>query len=133
MSNNTELGYLSQGEERMVGRLIKERSKQDAAYGNEACGQHEAGIGGSIHEDILCTYIDLDRLINDCRFDEMTQRVQNMLMCGYTLRDIAEQDQCAPYDIERIFRNAVWAITRQNDHRWNEVYSVSRKQAGSRR
>lgn len=131
MSNN-ELGYLSLGEECVVGKLIKERSKQDAAYGNEAYGQLESGGGGSIHEDVICTYIDLDRLIQECHFDAATQNVQNRLMCGYTLRDIADEDQCDPYEIERVFRNAVWAIAKQNDRNWKETHAVSRNHRAAR-
>lgn len=53
----------------------------------------------------------------------------DMLMEGWSLRDIAEAQNIDVSEMERGFRNAVYAIVRQNDLRWKKVYGNLREKA----
>ncbi len=44
-------------------------------------------------------------------------------MNGYSLRDIAELQGLDLRDVERSFRNAVYAIVQQNNRNWFRSYS----------
>jgi len=44
-------------------------------------------------------------------------------MDGYSLRDIAELQELDWRDVERSFRNAVYAIVQQNNRNWLQSYS----------
>lgn len=54
----------------MVAKLIKERSRLDATYlaKQNNCSLLESNGSFDLAEMVLCTYIDLDRLIGACKF-----------------------------------------------------------------
>lgn len=125
MRNESEWVYLPQSEERVVAKQIKERSKQDSAYQARMIDGSglESGGGLSVGEAILCAYIDLDRLIGACAFTFEQMNQLKRQMDGFSLRDIAELDDCDFAGIERKFRNMVSRIVRQNDRQWMKAYA----------
>lgn len=55
-------GYISYGDPETVARLIKERSQIDSGYDGDLSRPFLLESGTErVVEDILCTYIDLDR------------------------------------------------------------------------
>jgi len=54
----------------VVAKLIKERSRLDAAYlaKQSNCNLFESNGSYDLAETVLCTYMDLDQLIADCKF-----------------------------------------------------------------
>ena len=70
MRNESDWAYLPLCEERVVAKLIKERSHLDTSYQarKEGLSFVETCGGFGIAEAVLCTYVDLDRLIESCGF-----------------------------------------------------------------
>lgn len=56
-------------------------------------------------------------------FPPEQQNILLFLMDGYSLRDIAELQELDLRDVERSFRNAVYAIVQQNNRNWLRSYS----------
>lgn len=79
----------------------------------------------SLAEAVLCTYVDLDRLIMACGFTPEQSLLLEQLMDGLTLMDIAERDGLPFERIERRFRNMVARIVRQNNLQWTTVNAKS--------
>lgn len=76
-------------------------------------------------EPVFLTYVDLDRLIEQCGLSNLQRSVVNALMEGYYITDCADmlsiQKQAAIIHLNR----AVEKITAQNDKSWDEVYQKS--------
>ena len=125
MRNESDWAYLPQSEERVEAQQIKQRSRQDVTYQAKTGtgGLLESAGGFGLSESVLCTYIDLDRQIEACAFSPEQQHILLSLMDGYSLRDIAELQELDLRDVERSFRNAVYAIVQQNNHNWLRSYS----------
>lgn len=75
-----------------------------------------------LDEPVFLTYVDLDRLIDQCGLSRMQHKVVKVLMDGYSLTDCAEmlgiQKQIADIHLNR----AVEKITAQNNRIWASVY-----------
>lgn len=71
----------------------------------------------------MCTYMDLDRLIEACKLTTDTMYTLKQIMDGNSLRDVAELHHRELSDVEREFRNAVSLIVRQNNQIWAETYA----------
>ena len=121
-----EWSYLPLCEERTVAKQIKERSKLDPTF---YPSQTNAGIfstdgvnlGG---EPIICTYIDLEMLIDGCSFSQREKSILDDLMYGYTSQDIADRLSVTRQTVDVMFKRAVKKIVEENNRRWNAVYSV---------
>ena len=79
-----------------------------------------------LREDILCTYVDLDRLISEAGLTDEQHRVVNMCMDGHSLKDIADLSALALQTVDTQFRRAVAKIVQRNNERWYEVHARSR-------
>ena len=73
-------------------------------------------------EPIICTYIDLERLIDECRFSSREKQILDDLMYGYTPSDIGEMRGIARQSVEQFLKRAVSKIVKRNNARWKEVY-----------
>lgn len=73
-------------------------------------------------EPILCTYIDLDRLIETAGLTEIQQKVVAWLMCGYSELDIAEEMECTKQAVNVHFRKAVDKIVKRDIRIWEATY-----------
>lgn len=67
-------------------------------------------------------YIDLERLIELCRFSPRETQVIDDLMYGYTSADIADRIGVARQTVDVIFKRAVRKIVEANGKHWYEVY-----------
>lgn len=98
----------------------------DAAYIAKVGNSHLLSSQGSfgVAEEILCTYIDLDRLIDACHFDRPQRTLLNAVMEGYSLHDMDElygwKDGCA----ENAVRAMTKRIVRQNDRQWKAFHNA---------
>ena len=75
----------------------------------------------SLNEDILCTYIDLDRLIQECGMSESQEWIVRELMKGYSLTDIAEQTDKRRSQVGAELADAVKKIQQQNNENWRKT------------
>lgn len=73
-------------------------------------------------EDVLCTYMDLDRLIDDCEFNERQIRLIRAVMDGYSTRDIDEVWGWSAGRAEKTLQAMTRRIMRENDRRWKRCY-----------
>lgn len=128
MRNDADWVYLPQGEERVVAKLIKERSRLDATYlaKQNNCSLLESNGSFDLAEMVLCTYIDLDRLIGACKFSISELRFLRQQMQGATLADVAEAEGKTVGRVERNFRNMVSRITHQHEKQWTVIYGIKR-------
>lgn len=113
------------GEAREVARLILSRSMLDVSYGADdtTCGSMASGRMHDMFEPVLCTYIDLDRLIERCGLSSQQENIVTWLMKGYTPEDIAGAIECTHQAVGTQFRRAVRKITAQNQRDWEAVYA----------
>lgn len=81
-------------------------------------------LGG---EPIICTYIDLERLISECDFSSRETQILADLMYGYTSADIAQKLAVTRQTVDVIFRRAVKKIVEKNDQTWDKIYGKATK------
>lgn len=75
-------------------------------------------------EPILCTYIALEKLIEDSGLSPLERKTVDYLMLGYAAADIAEYMNKTRQTIETSFKRAVAKICACNDKGWLDVYAV---------
>lgn len=75
-----------------------------------------------MHEPVFLTYVDLDRLIEQCSLSAMQRGIVKTLMDGYSIVDCAEMLGCAAQSISTQLQRAVGKITAQNTKNWEVVY-----------
>ena len=78
----------------------------------------ESGGVSDIAEPILCTYLDLDRLIANSSMTQEQRLVINLLMQGWTETDIAETRGCSRQAVCRLLRDGVQKIVDANNAEW---------------
>lgn len=71
-----------------------------------------------IAEPILCTYMDLDRLIEDSGMTQEQRIVIDLIMQGWTEMDIAQARGCSRQAVCRLFRDGVERIVEANNAKW---------------
>jgi len=109
----------------MVKLLILNRSKLDksyelAIYSNED-EIHESSGTPVLHEEIVCTYIDLDRLIGTCGLSTQQLFVVTEAMKGYAMADIAQEFEIARHSVDGALRTAIEKMVSRNDELWNNT------------
>ena len=107
-------------EPRVVKELLRQRIRVDRAYPVklDACSILESGGVSDIAEPILCTYLDLDRLIANSSMTQEQRLVVNLLMQGWTETDIAETRGCSRQAVCRLLRDGVQKIVDANNAEW---------------
>ena len=107
-------------EPRVVKELLRQRIRVDRAYAVklDACSILESGGVSDIAEPILCTYLDLDRLIANSSMTQEQRLVDNLLMQGWTETDIAETRGCSRQAVCRLLRDGVQKIVDANNAEW---------------
>ena len=72
------------------------------------------------NEEISCTYMDLDRLIDTCGLSEHQMFVIKEIMKGYQMADIAREFGWHRQSVDAALKVAVEKIVRRNNELWNE-------------
>lgn len=84
-------------------------------------------------DNIINTYIDLDRMIADAGLSEAQKKVVEKMMQGWTSADIAEVFHVQPQTIDVHLRRAVDKIVEANNRRWLVFAEQKRKQMEKRK
>ena len=71
-----------------------------------------------VDEDIVCTYIWLDDIIDKCEFNELQQDILNMYMSGYTESDIAYYTSYTQQNIHKTLNRICRKIYKVNYQEW---------------
>lgn len=74
-------------------------------------------------EPILCVYVDLENLIEQCKLTAEERRVVKYLMLGYSAADIGERLGKTRQTIDVHFKRAVEKICKKNNENWEKTYS----------
>lgn len=85
--------YYPLTEERVVRELIRNRIKIDNTYAMKLYETDNPAVSNGVppfDEDIICVYIDLDRVIERCGLSDMQMLVVKEMMKGYSAQDIGE-------------------------------------------
>lgn len=75
-----------------------------------------------MYEPVFLTYVDLDRLIEQCGLSKAQRKVIGVLMAGYCITDCAEMLGIQKQVVDTYLNRAVEKITVQNDKDWEKVY-----------
>ena len=117
-----EYDYMPLSDPFVVRKLIKYRSKVDPYYYEK---KYPSGLASSgdmeFKEPIFVTYVDLDVLIETCKLSKMQRTVLDMLMLGYSERDIADRMHVLPQTCRAHYDRAVSKIVQENNRRWEKV------------
>ena len=70
-------------------------------------------------------YVDLERLVEECKFSKRELFVLDSLMVGYSPADIGELLHVTRQSVEVFFKRAVSKIVSRNNERWHETYDKS--------
>ena len=107
--------YTPLSEERVVKECIKHRSEFDRSFypSRTEVGIEESNGVFPFDEDILLTYIDLDKLIKKTDLKRNERIIIGLIMRGYTTGDIAERFSRTRQSIEYTFNKAVHKICTQ--------------------
>ena len=79
----------------------------------------------SLNEDVLCIYADLDSLIDRSGLSDLEKLTVDLLMKGYSLKDIADHYGKRRQTFEILLKRAVNKIVKQNNADW-EAWSGGR-------
>ena len=74
------------------------------------------------NEDVICVYVDLDRLIEKAGLSKSERKVVGQLMLGYTASDIAAHDHIARQNVNILLNRAVEKICAANNKSWKGIY-----------
>lgn len=77
------------------------------------------------HEIITCTYLDLERLIDNANLTEKQNAIIDMFMQGYNEYEIADSFKDDISNIRSVFDTACQKIKEQNDFEWREWVEIS--------
>lgn len=76
-----------------------------------------------INEDMLCLYIDLDRLIESASLSPLQQTVVTEVMKGYSITDIAEELTVSKQLVATSLSRAADKIAETNNRIWKKTYA----------
>jgi DNA-binding NarL/FixJ family response regulator len=104
------------------------RSKLDAAGGMvmlDGLTDNTMMTSGTpvINEDMLCLYIDLDRLIERASLSPLQQTVVTEVMKGYSITDIAEELTVSKQLVATSLSRAADKIAETNNRGWEKTYA----------
>ena len=80
-----------------------------------------------IAEPILCTYMDLDRLIEQSGMTAEQREVIEWIMQGYSETDIAQERGCSRQAVCRLLRDGVGRIVAANNVQWRHFADAVRR------
>lgn len=74
----------------------------------------------ALNEDVICIYADLDSLIERACLSDQEKLTVELLMKGYTLKDIGEHFGKSRQNFEILMNRAVKKIVKRNNTDWEE-------------
>lgn len=123
-----EMTYAPLSEARVVSQLIRERSQLDPGFiAGLSQMENVSGVASDgvpvVLDDVVCTYADLDTLIDTCGLSASERFTVGELMKGYGFTDIAEEFGGERQTYYTLFKRAVEKIVSANNLHWEEVYA----------
>ena len=73
-------------------------------------------------EPVLCTYIDLDMLIEETSLTSAETKIVKWLMQGYAMKDIAEHYGTTSSHVLMLLQSASRKISETENKRWNKSW-----------
>lgn len=116
-----EYDYIPFSDPGVVTKLIMQRSKIDQNYYPLLCQSdpyYETDGVPVFSELIICTYLDLDRLIDQAELSPGQRRIVDYLMRGYCGKDIADHLGIVQQNIPVQLQKAVRKIIAANERNW---------------
>lgn len=100
------------------------RSEYDASYLASLYQENVVSTEGvfPLDENVICTYIDLDVLIDSAGLSDTESKIVDFLMQGYSLGDIADYLGHARQASDTMLNRAVEKIVARNNQRWDLCY-----------
>lgn len=120
-----EYDYIPFSDPAVVTKLIMRRSKLDQNYYplmRTANPVFETDGVPVFSELVVCTYLDLDRLIEQAGLSPGQRRVVDYLMRGYCGKDIADHLGVVQQNVPVQLQKAVKKIVAANRRNWEECY-----------
>ena len=128
----SEFNYVPLSEKYVVTTQIKNRWKQDESFYPLEEETSNPLISNGVFpfsESVLCTYIDLDILIDSCGLTQYEKLIIKLIMRGHSAPDIAEKYQCSPKTVNKYLNIAIDKIIQKNNENW-KLYSQNIKSLG---
>lgn len=122
-----EYDYIPFSDPTVVTKLIMHRSKLDQNYYplmREANSIYETDGVPVFSELIVCTYMDLDRLIEQAALSKGQRRIVDYLMLGYCGSDIADHLGVVQQNVPVQLQKAVRKIIAANERNWKACYAT---------
>lgn len=79
----------------------------------------------AINQEMISTYIALDRAIKQCDFSEQQLLLIKMVGEGYTHREIAEVVGIENQNVKKALKTVYKAIVKENERQWRRVVYTS--------
>ncbi|MFJ8460909.1 hypothetical protein ACIQ57_17460 [Lysinibacillus xylanilyticus] len=79
----------------------------------------------SINQEVVATYVSLDRLIKLCNFTEQQLLLIKMTEQGYTHREIGEAIKMDNQNVSKALKTVYKAIVKENERQWRRVVYTS--------
>lgn len=115
--------YAPLSDETVVRTLVEQREKLDPIRKASGTSLFEAAADTSpLVEDIICLYVDLDRLIEAVRFPSSEAFVLEKIMDGYTINDLSEIYGGSRQAYSGYYRRAIGKIVKESQEQWARHY-----------
>ena len=75
----------------------------------------------SLNQEVVATYLSLDKLIKDCGFSEQQLLLIKMVEQGYTHREIGEATNIDFQNVKKALKTVYKAIVKENERQWRKV------------
>lgn len=117
-------GYFTLSDETIVRTMIENRNKLDPTFSSSSSdmGILDVSAYGSLDEDAICAYIDLDRIIEEADLSKSERVAIDGLMSGYMLSDIAERHNSIRQTYNKFYSRAVKKICQRAIDQWDEYH-----------
>lgn len=117
--------YAPLSDETVVRTLVEQRAKLDPIKkaAASATSLFEASADTSpLVEDIICLYVDLDRLIEAVQFPASEAFVLGKVMEGYTIGDLSDIYGGSRQAYSGYYRRAIGKIVKESQEQWARHY-----------
>lgn len=123
-----EFYNLSLSDEKTIKNLIQLRTKIDEMYEMKLYQSPNPCVSDDVRvfkEPIEVIYIDLDNLIKKTKLSDNQKMVIDLLMKGYTVKDISEIKNKSLNAVTSLFEIAIRKLKEQNDYDWLQFIETS--------
>lgn len=112
--------------------LIRLRTRFDLLFERQQYGIMDASTDLSgYEEEILCTYVDLDNLIDRVRLNEIQSKVLGLYMRGYDEIDVSEELNIKEVTVDSTINTICKKIVEENYEQWKSWIYWSKKRVTS--